>query len=206
VGEEVSCRFPDVDVPVHLGVYGITEALHRDVQPLRDNVFQATAFLREAGVFSVSITSSIFIRRRTPLDSYLRLSPRGTGARRLATARCPPLTTGSSNRIAAAWSVRSPLASVAGSDAHTLRRVGRTWIEAPGTTREEFLESLKRGRGRPGGLHGGVPASAGTCTASSQPTRPALLARAPSITAAGIAPRAWRLWPRRSRFSYCCLR
>ena len=30
MGEEVSCRFPDTDIEVHLGVYGMTEALHRD--------------------------------------------------------------------------------------------------------------------------------------------------------------------------------
>jgi predicted metal-dependent phosphoesterase TrpH len=49
-GEEVSCRFPDGDIEVHLGVYGMTEALHRELQPLRGNVFEVTACLREAGV------------------------------------------------------------------------------------------------------------------------------------------------------------
>src|SRR5262245_41558547 len=43
VGEEVSCRMPDGDIEVHLGVYGTDEALHRDLQPLRRNVFEATA-------------------------------------------------------------------------------------------------------------------------------------------------------------------
>src|SRR4030095_4826652 len=47
-GEEVSCRFPDGDIEVHLGVYGMTEALHRDLQPLRGNVFEVVARLREA--------------------------------------------------------------------------------------------------------------------------------------------------------------
>jgi len=35
VGEEVSCWFPDTDIEVHLGVYGMTEALHRNIQPVR---------------------------------------------------------------------------------------------------------------------------------------------------------------------------
>ena len=38
----------------------------------------------------------------------------------------------------------------AGSDAHTLRRIGRTWTEAPGRTRDEFLRSLRQGLGPPG--------------------------------------------------------
>jgi predicted metal-dependent phosphoesterase TrpH len=160
VGEEVSCRFPDVGIPVHLGVYGITEELHRDVQPLRDNVFEAAAFLREAGVFFCLNHLFHFYRRQTPVANYLRLLHEvpaletRNGAMSAAHNRLV-------EQITAARSVRSPLASVAGSDAHTLRRVGRTWTEAPGTTREEFLESLKRGLGRPGGLHGGVQATCG---------------------------------------------
>jgi hypothetical protein len=47
------------------------------------------------------------------------------------------------------------MACVAGSDAHTLRRVGRTWTEAPGTTATAFLASLSAGLGKPGGDHGG---------------------------------------------------
>ena len=55
----------------------------------------------------------------------------------------------------------SRLGVVAGSDAHTLRRVGRTWTEAPGRSREEFLESLRRGLGRPMGNHGGATVISG---------------------------------------------
>jgi len=55
----------------------------------------------------------------------------------------------------------SRLAVVAGSDAHTLRRIGLTWTEAPGRNREEFLASLKNGRSRAGGRHGAATAVAG---------------------------------------------
>src|SRR5258706_15854915 len=37
VAEEVSCRLPDGDIDVPLGVYGMTESLHRELQPLRRN-------------------------------------------------------------------------------------------------------------------------------------------------------------------------
>jgi hypothetical protein len=160
VGEEVSCRFPDVDIRVHLGVYGMTEALHRDVQPLRDNVFEATAFLRRAGVFFALNHLFHFYRRQTHIENYLRLLHEvpaletRNGAMLAAHNRLV-------EQIAAGLSVRSRFASVAGSDAHTLRRVGRTWTEAPGGSREEFLESLKRGLGRPGGRHGGALATCG---------------------------------------------
>jgi hypothetical protein len=50
---------------------------------------------------------------------------------------------------------------VAGSDAHTLRRIARTWTEAPGRTASAFLESVRAGQGRAGGMHGGTQAVAG---------------------------------------------
>jgi hypothetical protein len=50
---------------------------------------------------------------------------------------------------------------IGGSDAHTLRRIGTTWTEAPGATREQFMHSLTRGLGRPGGVHGGTAPVAG---------------------------------------------
>jgi hypothetical protein len=52
-------------------------------------------------------------------------------------------------------------AIVAGSDAHTLRRVGRTWTSVPASSREEFLMNLAAGLGRAEGQQGGtVPLAA----------------------------------------------
>ena len=39
ISEEVSCRLPQGDVEVHIGVYGMDERLHRELQPLRRDVF-----------------------------------------------------------------------------------------------------------------------------------------------------------------------
>jgi hypothetical protein len=61
----------------------------------------------------------------------------------------------------AAAAPASPFGMVAGSDAHTLRRVGLTWTAAPGRNREEFVASLRQGLGRPGGLHGTATTVAG---------------------------------------------
>ena len=73
MGEEVSCRFPGTDLEVHLGVYGMTEALHRAVQPLRGNVFEVTACLREADVFFALNHLLFFYRGQVPLADYLAL-------------------------------------------------------------------------------------------------------------------------------------
>jgi hypothetical protein len=51
----------------------MTEALHRDLQPLRRNVFEVTACLREAGVFFALNHLLLFYRGQTRLESYLQL-------------------------------------------------------------------------------------------------------------------------------------
>lgn len=161
VGEEVSCRFPDGDIEVHLGVYGLSESLHRELQPLRRNVFDVAACLREAGVFFCLNHLLHFYRRQAPLGSYLRLLD-----------EVPALETRNGTMlrahneltalIAAAGegAARSPFVAIGGSDAHTLRRVGTTWTEAPGRTAADFLESLKAGRASVGGAHGTTAAIA----------------------------------------------
>ena len=155
VGEEVSCRLPDGGLEVHLGVYGMTEALHRDVQRLRRNVFDVAARLREARVLFALNHLLHFYHPRTPLAVYLRLLeevPALEVRNGAMLAEHNRLIERSGRALADAGT--APLAAVAGSDAHTLRRVGTTWTEAPGRDRDEFLRSVRDGRGRAGGRDG----------------------------------------------------
>src|SRR5262245_18892377 len=157
VGEEVSCWLPDTGVQVHLGVYGMTEALHREIQPLRGNVYEVVACLAEADVFFALNHLMYFYQPSVPLDRYLQLIEI-VPALEVRNGTMVPRHNRLVEEIAADSMVgaRRRLAVVAGSDAHTLRRVGTTWVEAPGSTREEFLRSLREGLGRPGGRDGGA--------------------------------------------------
>ena len=157
-GEEVSCRFPEGDIEVHLGVYGMTESLHRELQPLRRNVFEVTACLREAGVFYALNHLLHFYRGQAPLESYLRLLTEVPALE----ARNGAMIEAHNQLIEQLAGAASPRVSmIGGSDAHTLRRVGRTWTEVPGArTAAEFLDGLRRGACRPGGDHGGTMALA----------------------------------------------
>lgn len=166
IGEEVSCRMPEGDIEVHLGVYGTNEELHRELQPLRKNVFEVIARLRDAQVFFSLNHLLHFYRKQVPLDTYLRLVTEvpalevrnGTmvPAHNVLVDRLIAYLRHSSAGPGALWP-----AITAGSDAHTLRRIGRTWTSAPGRTADAFLDSLKRGLGQAGGVHGGTAAVAG---------------------------------------------
>lgn len=152
VSEEVSCRFAGVPLEVHLGVYGLTERLHRELQPLRGDVFDVIAALKQHRVFFSLNHLLHFYRGQVPLRDYLRLLD-----------EVPALETRNGTmlrahnelvaRVAAARA-GGALAAVGGSDAHTLKRIGRTWTEAPGATADDFLRSLAAGSSSVGGDHG----------------------------------------------------
>jgi hypothetical protein len=148
---------------VHLGVYGMTESLHRELQPLRRNVFDVTARLRDAGVFFSLNHLLHFYRGQVPFERYLQLLDE-VPALEVRNGSMLAAHNALVEQIVAQRMAPAPmcrLGVVAGSDAHTLRRVGSTWTMAPGRTREEFLDSLRQGLGRPGGLHGTSLAVAG---------------------------------------------
>jgi predicted metal-dependent phosphoesterase TrpH len=165
VGEEITCRMPHGDIEVHLGAWGMTERLHRELQPLRRNVFDVTARLREAGVLFSLNHLLHFYRDQAPLSDYLRLldevpalEVRNGTMLRAHNALMEALVARSGRGDEASETRYRPhrrrLAGVAGSDAHTLRRVGRTWTEAPGRSASEFLANVGRGLGRAGGTDG----------------------------------------------------
>ncbi len=160
LGEEVSCWIPDTGIQVHFGVYGMTEALHRDLQPLRGNAFDVAARLRHAGVVFALNHLLHFYRGQVPFEDYLRLLDE-VPALEVRNGTMLAAHNALVETLAARTSGSSRFAMIAGSDAHTLRRVGLTWTEAPGRTRDEFMQSLRDGLSRPGGVHGGTAAVAG---------------------------------------------
>jgi len=155
IGEEVSCWHKGIQV--HLGVYGMTEALHRDIQPLRGHALDVIACLRSARVFFSLNHLLHFYRRQAPLVEYLHLVEEVPALEARNGAMLPAHNLLIEEIVARRTAGnQTMLSAIGGSDAHTLRRVGRTWTEAPGRNREEFLDSLTRGLGRPGGDHGGA--------------------------------------------------
>lgn len=164
IGEEVTCWLPDDRIEVHLAVYGVTESLHRELQPLRDNAFELAAFLRERDVFFALNHLLHFYRAPVPLARYLRLL-RVVPALEVRNGTMLASHNALIERIATDMPALAAdggrFGMVAGSDAHTLRRVGTTWTSAPGRTPREFVESLRRGEAVAGGAHGRAATVAG---------------------------------------------
>src|SRR5579864_3700161 len=156
VSEEIECRFPDADLRVHIGAYDISEQIHRDIQPLRRNVFEAVAYLRSESIFYALNHPLFFYNGQLPLEDYLGFALWLFPAVEVRNGTM----LSSHNELAEAmvreWSAShsSPMTGIGGSDSHTLRGIGTTYTEAPGSTRDEFLQNLRAGRARAGGRHG----------------------------------------------------
>src|SRR5215213_2162263 len=154
MGEEISCWWPGTSLEVHVAAYGHTESDHRELRRLRTNVHDVLAYLRAQRILAAVNHPFHFYRGQVPLDQYVQLltTAGGVEARNGAMLRAQNELT--ATLAASLRAEGSRCGMVAGSDSHTLRRVGLTWTAAAGTTREAFLASLRDGGGEPGGRHG----------------------------------------------------
>lgn len=149
VGCEVTAAFPD-DVRVHLGVLGLDAAQHREIARLRGDVRDLLPYLREQSLFTT--LNHVASRINGPLTA-------AHVAALLPWVDAIEVRNGSrlaeQNRTALCLAAAHGKIGMAGSDSHTHRGIGRTWIEVPGaTTRDAFLAGLRAGRGHVAGRHG----------------------------------------------------
>lgn len=165
ISEEIECLVPPwpgaqrggPPLKVHIGAYGIDERIHREIQPLRKNVYEATAYLREQGVFFTLNHLFFFLRRQMTLDAYLRaLLPLFAAFEVRNGTMLEAHNTLIEEIVGERARTGQTVIAVGGSDAHTLAGVGTTYTEVRAGNRDEFLQNLRAGLSSVGGRHGGT--------------------------------------------------
>jgi predicted metal-dependent phosphoesterase TrpH len=151
LSEEVTARMPS-GTEAHLGVYGITERDHVEIQRRRKDFIALLMYLTERKLFfSVNHVFSALTGHRDDDDfswfaSYVPAFETRNG-------QMWPQANAAAERLAK----RLGKVGIGGSDAHTLAGVGRTFTEVPGVrTVEEFLAGLRAGSGIVHGVHGSL--------------------------------------------------
>jgi glycosyltransferase involved in cell wall biosynthesis len=168
LSEEVTTHFPEDDVPLHVLIWGLSEEDHRDLQPYRASVYELVALLRERRLIHAlahplygmgpRLTVSHVERMMLLFEIWEVLNggrPRESNllAKRLAATVTPSYLEKLAERHG--FEPRHERIAVsAGSDDHGAVDIATTWMEAPGTTVDEFLQSLRAGRGQPRGADG----------------------------------------------------
>ncbi len=166
---EVTTRFAEDDVPLHVLVWNLQEADHEDLQPYRGSVVELAAFLRERGL-AHALAHPLY-RMGPPLTpSHLerlmltfavwegRNGARPEETNVLACRLAQAVSRDYLAKLAERHGVEPPphtsIALTGGSDDHGALDIATTWTEAPGDTLEEFLAAAVRGEAQPGGAHG----------------------------------------------------
>jgi len=149
LSEEVSCTTSS-GTHLHMGVYGIEERHHKELQRRANDMPSLLAYLDEQRLlFSVNHVFSGLTGPRTDadFDEFASRFPavETLNGQMLAVA----------NQKAAAFASRAGKIAIAGSDAHTMASLGRTYTEVSGSRdRDEFLAGLRHGRSRVAGVSG----------------------------------------------------
>jgi predicted metal-dependent phosphoesterase TrpH len=149
LSEEVSCRTTR-GTDLHVGVYGITERNHVELARRREDFPSFLAYCDEQRLlFSVNHVFSGLTGRRTEED-FLEFALRFPAVETRNGAMLAQ-----ANRCAADFAQTIRKAVVAGSDAHTLAGLGRTYTEVPGArTAKEYLDGLRQGHATVAGESG----------------------------------------------------
>jgi predicted metal-dependent phosphoesterase TrpH len=149
LSEEVTCITPS-GTEIHVGVYGIEERHHIQLQRRSKDVPALAAYLREQQIlFSINHVFSSLTGRRTEIDfeMFEELFP----AMETLNGHIPAANNRSAARLAEDWQK----AAVGGSDAHTLGTLALTYTEAAGADSVgSYLEAIRHGRGQVAGASG----------------------------------------------------
>ncbi len=154
IGEEATARFPRFGHEVHIGIYGLDERQHREIQRLRGDGDELVAYLRQENLLFVL---NHFFHDFADAERVRDFVDHMAGLFDVFEVR-----NGSQQRehnvfIERLLDERSrgglAFGRVAGSDAHTLRRIGRNYTASHAANRAEFFADIRAGRALIFGRH-----------------------------------------------------
>ena len=141
-GEEVTVQVPEFKKDVHIAVYNITEAQHREITRLKANFDETVAYLKQENIFHA-------------LNHLFHCFPATSQGRRFLEKMIESfdLFEGLNGAVDAGHNfITQRLAEVfpgkkmiAGSDSHTLLRLGTCYTACPASNLQEFLQQARAG-------------------------------------------------------------
>jgi predicted metal-dependent phosphoesterase TrpH len=155
VGEEVETYFPDTGQWVHVNVFDVDEAIHRDMQRLRGNVHELVPYLRRRGLYHVLNHPFQSYKVQKPalqyIEEILALFDHFEVGNCTLSSRHNKAVAEMLDYAAALYTRKH---GVGGSDAHNLHNIGLYWTEAElpddatgPDAKKEWLAALARGEG-----------------------------------------------------------
>lgn len=151
IGEEVTVRVPEFNASVHVAVYNITESQHREITRLKSNFDDTIAYLRTEKI--IHALNHLF-HDFHPVKQGRAFLEKMIASFEMLEGLNGAINAGH-NSITQQLSDFFPGKSlIAGSDSHTLLRLGTCFTACKATNRKEFLQQLQSGNTLIGGKYG----------------------------------------------------
>src|SRR3989440_3147573 len=147
IGEEVETYFPETSQRIHVGVWGLDEAQHREIQKLRRDIREVIPYMKsEQLLFGVNHLFQNY-RMKNVAARYISELLDMFDVFEVLNGAMASFHNRMVQQLVAA--VREEhgrtIAMIGGSDAHTLKHVAKVHTIARGETPAEFIENVRRG-------------------------------------------------------------
>jgi len=146
IGEEVETYFPETGQRIHVGVWGLNEAQHREIQRLRRNIRELVPYMKqERLVFGINHLFQNYRMKNVAaryigeliemFDVFEVMNGAMASFHNKMVQQLVVTLQGEGRRMS----------MVGGSDAHTLKHVAKVHTVSKGETPAEFIENVRAG-------------------------------------------------------------
>src|SRR5579872_263386 len=147
IGEEVETYFPETGQRIHVGVWGLTEEQHREVQRLRPNIRELVPYMKsQRMLFGVNHLFQNYRMKNVAARYVAEILDMFDVFEVLNGAMASFHNKTVQDLIAVVQQEHGRRVSmVGGSDAHTLKHVAKVHTVSKGGTVQEFLDNIRAG-------------------------------------------------------------
>ena len=147
IGEEVETYFPETNQRIHIGVWGLNEEQHREIQRLRPNIRELIPYMKSQRlVFGINHLFQNY-RMKNVAATYIRELLDMFDIFEVLNGAMASFHNKMVQQLV--HHVRDThgqhVSMVGGSDAHTLKHVAKVHTVSKGETPQEFLENVRAG-------------------------------------------------------------
>jgi predicted metal-dependent phosphoesterase TrpH len=146
IGEEIETHFPETGQRIHVGVWGITEEQHREVQRLRRNIRELVPYMKsQRMIFAINHLFQNY-RMKNVAGRYIAELLDMFDIFEVLNGAMASFHNRMVQQLVTTVQQHGRRASmIGGSDAHTLKHVAKVHTVSKGDTVGEFLENVRNG-------------------------------------------------------------
>jgi hypothetical protein len=146
IGEEVETHFPETGQRIHVGVWGLNEAQHREIHKLRPDIRELVPYMKsERLLFGVNHLFQNYRMKNVAARYIAELIEMFDVFEVLNGAMASFHNKMVQQLVLTVQQHGRRISMVGGSDAHTLKHVAKVHTVSKGETVAEFFESIRKG-------------------------------------------------------------